>query len=696
MARHRDLTALRYDYPLVLAQGDDPIRSLTALVNEALAAAAPAGDEGEATRRRVLQLERAIRAAVAQGATGTLTALWDAAAAKLGAGKDAALAADFKRVRAALPVDGDVIDCTPDIASRLAAHAWRQVERRKAERFDHELERLAIKVADILRADFTRSKAGTTAERLKASVGSGMESMFDFQALSSTLGHVIGRHTLTEAQRQRLQAAQATIEAYRTRAGSGRDPSARIFSNCRDALAAFHDRTPDIVDVVKSMAIAELEIEGAYVDASHDSFFAAFDEGSVAPKDLALFPDFLVSLDSESLREPENAALTEILASDMPIKVVLRVGDVLDEDALHAHLGFVAAAATLGRMAAGLGTVYVLQTTASDLYRARRDLAAGLSCRGPALLSIYSASAPTLPPYLVSAAALQGRAFPAFRHDPSADESSRLVVAGNPQPAANWPLDGIDYEDGDHQRAAVECAFTFADFVACDPRHAGHFALVPKEDWNDSMVPAAEFIAGDTAVNAGHVPYIWVVDEDNALHRAIVDESLVTAARRCLETWHGLQALGGVRSTAVERLIAREREAWEAEKAVEIEALQRAVSAAPAPSASVAASSAPAAAPAAAAAAAPAAAAEPEQKSDDPYIETVRCTTCNECTTLNDRMFAYDGNKQAFIKDPTAGTYKQLVEAAESCQVSIIHPGKPKNPNEPGLAELMKRAEAFL
>jgi hypothetical protein len=37
-----------------------------------------------------------------------------------------------------------------------------------------------------------------------------------------------------------------------------------------------------------------------------------------------------------------------------------------------------------------------------------------------------------------------------------------------------------------------------------------------------------------------------------------------------------------------------------------------------------------------------------------------------------------------------------LVEAAESCQVSIIHPGKPRNANEPGIAELLKRAEPFL
>ncbi len=108
--------------------------------------------------------------------------------------------------------------------------------------------------------------------------------------------------------------------------------------------------------------------------------------------------------------------------------------------------------------------------------------------------------------------------------------------------------------------------------------------------------------------------------------------------------------------------------------------------------------SAPASATAQAAAAAPAAAEAPveEKKSDDPYIETLRCTSCNECTNLNNRMFQYNENKQAFVADPSAGTYRQLVEAAESCQVSVIHPGKPRNPNEPDLAELIKRAEPFL
>ncbi|MDA1081733.1 MAG: ferredoxin [Gemmatimonadetes bacterium] len=87
--------------------------------------------------------------------------------------------------------------------------------------------------------------------------------------------------------------------------------------------------------------------------------------------------------------------------------------------------------------------------------------------------------------------------------------------------------------------------------------------------------------------------------------------------------------------------------------------------------------------------------AEELRNPDEAYIETARCTTCNECTQMNDKMFAYNENKQAYIADVDAGTYAQLVEAAESCQVSIIHPGKPRDADEPGLEALLERARDF-
>ena len=59
-------------------------------------------------------------------------------------------------------------------------------------------------------------------------------------------------------------------------------------------------------------------------------------------------------------------------------------------------------------------------------------------------------------------------------------------------------------------------------------------------------------------------------------------------------------------------------------------------------------------------------------------------------------MFAYNDDMQAYIADPAAGTYRELVEAAETCQVAIIHPGKARNPDEPDLDALLARAEPFM
>jgi pyruvate-ferredoxin/flavodoxin oxidoreductase len=92
--------------------------------------------------------------------------------------------------------------------------------------------------------------------------------------------------------------------------------------------------------------------------------------------------------------------------------------------------------------------------------------------------------------------------------------------------------------------------------------------------------------------------------------------------------------------------------------------------------------------------------AEEEEEEDEgfameAYIETARCTSCNDCTNLNSRMFAYDENKQAYIKDIHAGTFAQLVQAAEKCPAGIIHPGDPVNPKEKDLEKWIKRAEPF-
>jgi hypothetical protein len=294
---------------------------------------------------------------------------------------------------------------------------------------------------------------------------------------------------------------------------------------------------------------------------------------------------------------------------------------------------------------------------------------------------------------------MESRAFPAFAYDPAVgdDLATRFRIQGNPQVENRWPRRQFWFEDEDLQRRSEDVMFTLADFVASDPRYAGCFADVPRDSWTDDMVPAGEYLelAEDEAENK--VPYVLMVDGSDIVHRLIVDDKLMRITRRCGQRWHSLQEQGGINNSHAIALLERERAVWEEEAARKIAKLD-AQSQPPRPGTvdettpvvDRTAVDVPADTDEAGAEAETAVV-----QSDDPCIETPRCTTCDECTDKNNRMFAYDENKQAYIADPDAGTYRELVEAAEVCQVCIIHPGKPRNPDEPGLDELVERAALF-
>ena len=446
---------------------------------------------------------------------------------------------------------------------------------------------------------------------------------------------------------------------------------------------------PELIALARAIAISELEIDSQYNDARHDALFAQFGANGLDPHDLAPFPDYLVCLNAASLQPADHVQLMEILASGLPIKILLQIDDILEESPnSEGNLTTGMRIRQIASMAIGLNEAYVLQSSASNLFQLREQLVRGLRSRGPALFSVFSGAsgaASGLPPYLVAAAAMESRAFPAFTYDPSAGANwaSRFSLAANSQLDLDWPMQHFVYEDEQHQRVAETLAFTVVDFVATDRRYAKHLARVPRSRWNGTMIPVDESLARNRKGVPDRIPSLLMVDDNDELQRVLVDDRLLREARRCREMWHSLQELGGVHNSHAENLLAREKQAWDERARKDSDGL-------PADAAIV--SAVPQAMPEGESSLTPS---EPQPTSDDAYIETPRCSTCNECTQINKKMFAYNANQQAYIADIAAGTFAQLVEAAESCQVSIIHPGKPRNPNEPGLERLLERAAAF-
>ena len=676
----RDLAALRHDYPLVLAPGT-PARSLAALFDAAISGAGE-GEAAERLRGHAMRVERVLRRIAAEGAAERLSAAWELAVARIG-GSEPGLRENLDRLRLALPREGVLAGCDRALPARLLAHEWGEAQRTRTERLRATIGTLAGALENLLKADFAGSAAARSPERLRAAMGGVHAGIFDFDTMARLLSRAAPVAGLDEGRRRRIDWLLTVLRGqhFAPVAGSRAAPYEFAFTSAAAALQAWRERLAEAGELARAIAMAGLEVAGEYNEAKHDPLFAAFGAGQPPGAD---FPSYLVCLADRALTPDESALVLEALGTGLPFKVLAQTDDLLEPGSGMAALGL--RLRPLAAAALGLGDAYVLQAGAAQLVAQLPRLRAGLAFAGPALVSVYSgagADTAPLPPYLVSAAAAEARAFPAFAYDPGAgpDWAARFTLEGNPQAGRDWPEHALGWEDAALRRQGETVAFTLIDFLACDRRAAPHFARVAPAAWNARMVPVAVAVAQAAPDPDGHVPCTLMADPEGGLHKVLADGTLLREARRCLARWRALQELGGINNSHAARAVATARAAWEVQAAVV--APVAAPAAAPAPVAAEAAAPAPA---------------EPEAGHDPalPYIETARCSSCNECIRLNDRMFGYDANRQARIIDPSAGTYRQLVEAAESCQVSVIHPGRPRDQDEPGLEELLERAAPFL
>lgn len=692
LAPYRRLQDLRHDYPVVLADGAGEYAvALTAVVDGALRAVAPEGAPGEALRKRALHVEARVRLRVATGERRKLSALWQAVVEdSCPASEPETYQRDMAAVLGAFACDGELAGCDAGLPARFVRHAWSVVQREKARSALARIEALTIRLENILRADHARSPEALTGPSLQGTFGPAHRDLFDFAAMSRLLNAHVPRGGLSTSRRLRIETALTALRTQRFFKSLDEENDALaaqfIFDTTGAALDAFLQRLPEMVALHRALHVAELEADGLYAEDTHDAILRAIDETSLGATDLQFFPDFLVC--TASGVAGANPALLEALSAGVPLNVLVQLDELLETSQPgRAHFAFGMRGAQLGLAAMSFGDAFVLQTAASNLVQMRDAVQRGLRHAGPALFVVYAgdaASADGLPSYLVSAAAMQSRALPAFVYDPGAGPglAERFSLVNNPQVDNDWPIEPLTYADPDLQAVTEQVAFTAVDFALCDPRHSNHFAVAPRSDWGDGMIPVAKWLQQPPADPSGAVPYIVAVDEADLLCRLVVDGQLMRAALRCREGWHRLQELGDVHDSRIERALAREREAMAPPAFV----APAAASSTTGTEASVGEPKLPEAA----------IAGESARDPDVACIETLRCSSCNECTLAFPKMFAYNENQQAYIRDLQAGTYRQLVEAAESCQVSVIHPGKPWNPHEPGLDELLERAKPFL
>jgi pyruvate-ferredoxin/flavodoxin oxidoreductase len=481
------------------------------------------------------------------------------------------------------------------------------------------------------------------------------------------------------------------------------------------AMGVFEGHMAKMADGFKAVRMAELELEGKYNEEEQKGFFTYFNWRHFNDDELHLCPPVVAVGGDGAMYDIGFQNLSRMMMSGKPIKVFILDTQVYSNTGGQActsgFTGQVSDMAQFGKAFQGkeeirkeIGliamahrTTYVMQGAVSHVSHLIESFIEGLNSRRPALFNVYS---PCMPEHGIgddtsdhqSRMAVESRAYPIFRYNPDAGVTAEecFELEGNPDLEENWLTYPLAYEDEDGNPGSIDVPLTFADFAVTEGRFRKQFRTAPRDTWNENMVPLAEFLELEPEDREDLFPYIWFVDRNNRLLRVIPAQPVVLACEERLAFWKMLKGLAGVDKSIDPDAIA---EQVRAEMATKLAAslMQMTLGG---DSGELVASL----------AVTPGTGNDHEIPADPgagdngyvaPWIDSADCTACDECTELNSKIFAYNDKKQAYIKDPKGGPYKDIVRAAEKCTAKVIHPGLPSDRTVKGIDKLIKRAEKF-
>ena len=488
------------------------------------------------------------------------------------------------------------------------------------------------------------------------------------------------------------------------------------------AMGIFEGHMAKMAEGFRAIRQAELEVGGGYRPETHEEFFTYFNWHQFSDDEWLLCPPVVAIGGDGAMYDIGFQNLSRLMASGKPIKVVVVDTQVYSNTGGQActsgFIGQVSDMAQFGKAIQGkqeprkeIGliamahrTTYVMQSTIAHPNHMIEGFIEGLKARRPALFNLYSSCQPEHGigddmSRAQAKLAVESRAYPLFRYNPERGQTADACfdLDGNPQLSTDWPKYTLHYVDGSRDKT-MELPMTFADFAVTEARFRKHFRRAPPDTWNDSMVPIAEFLELSADEREGKFPYVWAVDKERQLSRLLVSAVMVTSCEERRDFWVMLRAIAGADEpdAPADDIEAKVRRDVVAKIATGLMKLANGEAESDSAVASLASGLAEAADDdALVAASANDAATGQGDGYMAPWIDTDECTSCDECININSSVFKYNGDKKAFIADPSAGSYRDLVKAAEKCTAQVIHPGLPKVRTAPDIDKWIERGKRY-
>jgi ferredoxin len=662
---------------------------------------------------------------------------------------------DLKNLKNALPIDGFLLPYSVLTSFQLLEAATVTSLARARKNLLPEIEELKSKLQDLLRIEEDKNPGKNPLEGKSVTLEFA-DSIVNFEEIS-TMAPDSGTVSLGEERLKRINRVvknleealttldqKALIIADETLYRSNNIDSENLFENATIEIftkgngvntiaACFKQNIADWTRLYVAKRVGELELNSNYLPEIHDDYFEHFDWKNFSLEELNSVPHFILIADEKELFESELNQLSSMLSDNIPVKIVSVKSDQsngksntlpgFEGSGLHAHAG-------MGALMLSYKNIYVAQSTSITpkyLFNAFMD---GLNAFAPAFFSVLNVDDKIhTHRYIRTSAAIESRDFPGFTFKGMLGTpwGSRFDVQNNPQAHAQWPVHELTVVNAEGDKIVMAFAFTYAHQAASNAAYNHYFMQVDPSYWDDKLILLTDYNKNSVEENIGKVPFIWMLDARSELYKVAVSWPVVLAMQERLDFWRFLQENSGINNYHVTQAVAQTESELQALHAHEIERLKEeheaeiekvrkeeaenvmenltsvllnldtshvvstsAVSSRPAPKVIPGTD-----AKNKAEVETPVTEEDDSMLSNDPYIDTALCTSCNECTDLNGIMFKYNTDKMAFIADPRAGTFSELVKAAELCPVGVIHPGSPLNPSEANLDSLVIRAEKF-
>jgi pyruvate-ferredoxin/flavodoxin oxidoreductase len=336
------------------------------------------------------------------------------------------------------------------------------------------------------------------------------------------------------------------------------------------AKGIFEGISSQVVSDVRNLRLALLELDDAYDPAEHDKGLRMLSWEQFTPEELGLLPTVMTIGGDGANYDIGFGAMSRVLASDTPIKVMVLNSGVYSntggqastasftgQDSDLARFGSASdgkheSRKELGLLASFHPNVYVCATsTAFQAHFLKSTMEMLNFSAGPAVMDAYTpcGSEHGIPEAASNARArlaVESRMNPLFVHDPRRgvrlDES--FSIEGNPDVDKDWTTTTLQYLDDAGKLQLMTTPLTPAEFALGEVRFKKQFRKLPP-DLEPAAVPIDKYVDLPVFQRGASLPFIYATDENRHLIKVACSASIVALVEERRRNWQTLQFLSG-------------------------------------------------------------------------------------------------------------------------------------------------------